>query len=155
MLHILFHRIKEANCRLKVSKCFLARPQVEYLGFAVGREGCSMVEAYRKSVTQWPLPLTKNYLASYIGRCSYYRQFIPHFSDLTEDLNKAKSREQTPWALTPDEISQFHKLQDAFNKSESLSFPVYDDLRENPLILDLDFKKGPKCQPKSKSAVPR
>ena len=59
LLHILFHHIREANCQLKVSKCFLARPQVEYLGFSVGREGCSMVEAYRKSLTQWPLPLNK------------------------------------------------------------------------------------------------
>ena len=92
-------------------------------------------------MTEWPLPLTKQDLASYLGRAGYYCQFIPHFSDLTADLNKAKTREQVPWALTIEEISQSHKLQDAFNKSESLSFPVYEDLRENPLFLDLDLSK--------------
>ena len=39
LLHILFHRIKEANCRLKTSKCFIARKEVEYLGYMVGEDG--------------------------------------------------------------------------------------------------------------------
>ena len=107
----------------------------------VGADGCSMVEEYRKSVTEWPLPLTRKDLASYLGRAGYYRSFIPHFSDLTSDLNKAKTREQVPWALTTEEIAQIHRIQHAFNTSESLSFPNYDDLRENPLIMDLDYSK--------------
>ena len=131
LLHILFHRIKEANCRLKTSKCFIAQNKVEYLRYMVGADGCSMVEEYRKLITEWPLPLTRKDLASYLGREGYYRQFIPHFSNLTSDLNKAKTREQFPWALTTEEIAEFRRIQHVFNTSESLSFPNYDDLREN------------------------
>ena len=39
LLHILFHRIKEANCRLKTNKCFIARDQIQYLGYTVGADG--------------------------------------------------------------------------------------------------------------------
>ena len=141
LLHILFHRIKEANCRLKTSKCFIARKEVQYLGYMVGEEGWGMCPEYRKSVTSWPIPTTKKELGSFLGRAGYYRGFLQHYSDLTADLNKAKTREQAPWSLTPDEIAQFHKLQQAFNSSESLSFPNYDDLKLNPLIMDLDFSK--------------
>ena len=103
-----------------------------------------MFPEYRKSITDWPVPATKKELASYLGRAGYYRSFIPQYSELTSDLNKAKTREQTPWSLTTEEIAQFHKLQLAFNTSESLSFPNYDDLKLNPLIMDLDYsKKGP------------
>ena len=141
LLHILFHRIKEANCRLKTIKCFIAQNKVEYLRYMVGADGCSMMEEYRKLITEWPLPLTRKDLASYLGREGYYRQFIPHFSNLTSDLNKAKTREQFPWALTTEEIAEFRRIQHVFNTSESLSFPNYNDLRENPLIMDLDYSK--------------
>ena len=100
-----------------------------------------MFPEYRKSITDWPVPATKKELASYLGRAGYYRSFIPQYSELTSDLNKAKTREQTPWSLTTEEIAQFHKLQLAFNTSESLSFPNYDDLKLNPLIIDLDYSK--------------
>ena len=100
-----------------------------------------MFPEYRKSITDWPVPATKKELASYLGRAGYYRSFIPQYSDLTSDLNKAKTREQTPWSLTTEEIAQFHKLQLAFNTSESLSFPNYDDLKLNPLIMNLDYSK--------------
>ena len=52
-----------------------------------------------------------------------------------------KTREQTPWSLSENEIAQFHRLQTEFNQSESLSFPNFEDLRGNPFILDLDFSK--------------
>jgi hypothetical protein len=100
-----------------------------------------MCPEYRQSVIFWPVPKSKKELGSFLGRAGYYRGFLPHYSDLTADLNKAKTREQTPWSLTPDEVAQFHKLQHAFNPSESLSFPNYDDLKQNPLIMNLDFSK--------------
>ncbi len=141
LLHILFHRLKQANCRLKTSKCFLARKEVKYLGYMVGQDGWGMDPEYRQSVTSWPLPKTKKELSSLLGRAGYYRQFLSNYSDLTADLNKAKTREQVPWALTPEEVTQVHRLQQAFNSSESLGYPNYDDLQENPLIMDLDFSK--------------
>ena len=122
--------------RLKTSKCFIARKEVEYLGYMVGEEGWGMCPEYRKSITDWPVPSKAKELASYLGRAGYYRAFIPQYSDLTADLNKAKTREQTPWSLSTEEIAQFHKVQLAFNISESLSFPNYDDLKLNPLIMD-------------------
>ena len=106
-----------------------------------GGRWMGMFPEYRKSITDWPVPATKKELASYLGRAGYYRSFIPQYSELTSDLNKAKTREQTPWSLTTEEIAQFHKLQLAFNTSESLSFPNYDDLKLNPLIIDLDYSK--------------
>ena len=43
MLQIIFHRIKEAKCRLKTLKFFLGKPEVQYLGFLIGRNGRSMI----------------------------------------------------------------------------------------------------------------
>ena len=100
-----------------------------------------MIPEYRRSITSWPIPSSRKELASYLGRGNYYRQFLPHYSDLTADLNKAKTREQTPWVLSEDEIAQFDRSQEAFNQSESLSFPNFEDLRENPFIMDLDFSQ--------------
>ena len=56
ILQILFHCIKEANCRLKTNKCFKARDKMEYLGYMVGADGIGMIEEYRRSKTDRPIP---------------------------------------------------------------------------------------------------
>ena len=140
-LEELFERISKARCLVKTSKACLVREEVDYLGFVVGRHGRKMQPAYRESVVNWPVPQKKQHLASFIGRTSYYREFIKNFSHLTHSLNQAKTRPEAGWALSDEETQDFHRLQEAFVHSEALSFPCFNDLASNPFILDLDFSQ--------------
>ena len=140
-LEEVFERISKARCLVKTSKACLVRHEVDYLGFVVGRHGRTMQPSYRESVVNWPLPDKKQALATFIGRTSYYREFIKNFSHITHSLNQAKARPEVGWALTKEEAQDFYDLQEAFQKSEALSFPCFKDLAQNPFIMDLDFSQ--------------
>ena len=140
-LEEIFARISRAKCLVKCSKAFLVQEEVEYLGFIVGKGGRKMQPSYRESVVNWPIPTTRAALSSFIGRTSYYREFITNFSHLTHSLNQAKTRPESGWKISKEEADDFRALQDAFTKSEALTFPNFEDLNNNPFILDLDFSQ--------------
>ena len=55
-LHQVLTRLKEANLKLSPSKCKLFRPQVEYLGHVVSKDGVATDPKKIAAVTAWPTP---------------------------------------------------------------------------------------------------
>ena len=39
-----------------------------------------------EAIQDWPGPLTKNQVCTFVGLTSYYRRFIPHFASLASPL---------------------------------------------------------------------
>ena len=59
------HRI--AGMKLKLSKCFVAKSTVEYLGHTVHQDGISMTDSYVERVLSWLLPKSGADLRSFLG----------------------------------------------------------------------------------------
>ena len=85
-LRAVFVRVRKNNLKLKASKCHLLQRKVEYLGHEVSGNGIRPSPAKVVSLHDMALPQTLKEVRSFIGICSYYRRFIPHFSELAEPL---------------------------------------------------------------------
>ena len=86
-LEKVFTALQQAELKIKASKCEFFKSHVCYLGFIIGESGIrcdkSKVEAINKITT----PSSIEEVRHFNGMCSYYRKFIPHFSDITKCFN--------------------------------------------------------------------
>ena len=85
--------LQQAELKIKALKCEFFKSHVCYLGFLIGESGIrcdkSKVEAINKITT----PMSIKEVRHFNGMCSYYRKFIPHFSDITKCFNDMMKKE--------------------------------------------------------------
>ncbi len=72
-LKMVWKRIREANLKLKPTKCCLMRAQVPFLGHIVSREGVGVDPAKTEAVEKWPTPVNVKDVRAFLGLASYYR----------------------------------------------------------------------------------
>ena len=80
-LKLVFDRLRSAHMKLKPKKCNLFRRRVEYLGHIIDEEGIRPCEEKVEAVKNWPEPSCLYDVRAFLGLASYYRRFIPNFSE--------------------------------------------------------------------------
>ncbi len=85
-LKTVWRRIREANLKLKPTKCCLMRTQVPFLGHIISRRGVGVDSAKTEAVEQWPTPTSVKDVRAFLGLASYYRRYIPGFSTVAAPL---------------------------------------------------------------------
>ena len=91
-----FDRLRQAGLRLKPTKCYLARREVEYLGYIVSDKGLAADPRKIEAVGTFPVPCDLKHLRSFVGLASYYRRFIPNFAKVANPLH-ALTRKDAPF----------------------------------------------------------
>ena len=124
-LRAVFNRLRDANLRLKPSKCKLFRPEVEYLGHVITREGVLPVHSKVGAVTHWATPTNLTELRSFLGLAGYYRRFIADYSHKAEPLTRLL-RQDVPFSWGPDQERSFTALKAALATEPVLTLPVPD-----------------------------
>ena len=131
-----------SGMKLKISKCHVAKSEVEYLGHRVNKDGISMTPNYVERVLSWPRPQTSAELRSFLGTASYYREFIPSFSELTAKMQEIKNTNPLPW---DDKIQEnFEKLKTAFSTAPVRAFPDFSP-EAGRFILETDWSAEAKA----------
>jgi hypothetical protein len=126
-------RLSNANLKVAPKKCHFFQKQVKFLAHLVSGEGISTDPAKVDSVRNWPPLKTVHDVRSFLGTCSYYRRFIPSFSDTARPLNKLY--EKTAKFLWTDECeSSFNSLKYKLTQAPILAYPCI----QKPFILDTD-----------------
>lgn len=147
-------RIANAGLTLKRSKCVFASATVEFLGHVVGIGKVEPRKFKISAIINFPKPKDKHQLRQFLGLCSYFRKFVPHYAQIASSLNdmlkkgasmvwsaeadKAfvdiKSRlASTPILRTPDFSQPFSMAVDAADKCMgAYLFQVIDDI-EHPI----------------------
>ena len=119
--HVL-ERLRDANLKLKPSKCSLFRQSVPFLGHAVSHSGIYTDPAKIEAVRDWPIPISAKQVRSFLGLCSYYRKFIHCFADIACPLHKLTEKDATfIWA--PECQEAFQKLKTALISAPILAYP--------------------------------
>ncbi len=128
-----FNKLLANNLKLKSSKCSFGFSQVKLLGHIVGKNGISVDPEKVEAIQRIPIPTTPTEVKSILGLASFYRRFIPHFSDISRPLsNLTKKAVKFVWTQT---------CQRAFDllKDRLMSSPVLTQFDESlPVILYTD-----------------
>ena len=118
-------KLENANLKLKPKKCKLFHTEVEYLGRIVSSDGIQADPEKIRAIQEWPVPTTVREIKAFIGFCSYYREFIPQFSEIAEPLLKVgRSRNKTaPVSLTSEACESFKALKNSFIDTPPAGIP--------------------------------
>ena len=84
-------------------------------------------------IINWQRPENMYDIRSFLGIASYYRKFIPSFSEIGFPLNQL-TRKNRKFVWTDECENSFHKLKEALTSAPILAYPTRDDL----FILDTD-----------------
>ena len=120
----------EAGLRLKPGKCEFFRPQLEYLGHVVSKEGIETNPKKMAAIVNWPRPITVTQVWSFLGFCNYYRKFIKHYAQVAKPLyqmvsgdNAKAKKKEVEWSKECEEA--FLKLKEICSNTPILAYADY------------------------------
>ena len=122
-LELAFQVLLDNHFVLKLSKCFFAQTQVEYLGHLVSARGVEPVAAKVAAVSQWPVPRSTKALRSFLGLAGFYRRFIKGYVMIADPLVKATTLDPFRW--TPEAQAAFDHLKQALSTAPVLALPNF------------------------------
>ena len=133
-LEAVFQKLMAAGLKLKQTKCFFFRDEIEYLGHVVSGKGISTNPKKIEAVTKWPTPKTVYDVRSFLGFVGYYRRFIKNFSKITKPIRevitglenqskRAAKKTHIEWTDIAD--SAFETLKTMCVNTPILAYPDY------------------------------
>ena len=87
-LEAVLHKLAAAGLKLKSSKCFFFREEIEYVGHVVSGKGISTNPKKVEAVTKWPTPKTVYDVRSSLSYVGYYRRFSKNLARFLNQLEK-------------------------------------------------------------------
>jgi len=137
--HELLTRVREILERFRAFHVFfnpkkveIGLERLEFVGHLIDKYGIHMTDSKLDSIRNFPQPVLKRELKSFLGLANYFRDHVRHHSSLAKPLQdaiqgySAKDRNhRIKW--TDDLSSAFVTMKDAVSKSQKLNF-LRDDL---------------------------
>lgn len=105
-----FERIEEYGFRLRLEKCSFAKPQIEYLGFILSKEGRRPNPEKIKPITDMLPPSNQKELHSFLGTISYYGNLLPGLKAMRGPLDRLLQKD-VDWTWTKLEQEKFDELK--------------------------------------------
>jgi len=117
-----FNSIRQANLKLKPSKCSLFQRHVEFLGHLVSGDGIAMQPDKIKAIRTWPECRNVTEVRAFLGTCGYYRRFIKDFSVIASPLYELLKKNE-PFKWTDEQQQAFRTLKDRLMMEPILALP--------------------------------
>ena len=124
-LSLVFDRLREANLKLKPSKCHFACSSVSFLGFLVSAEGILPVIGKFDVVKSFPTPMNAKQVHSFLGLCNYYRRFVEGVAQIASPLNHLTLK-NVSFAWSPACDFAFHELKTRLCSPPILAYPDFN-----------------------------
>jgi hypothetical protein len=126
---------REAGMTLKLSKCKFAKSKVKFIGHEIGSGSRLPVSTKVDSIKAIPEPHTKKLLRSFLGMCTFYRQYIPHYAEIAIPLTElTKSKQSNKITFNDKQRFAFVTLKESLCKCTVLYTPKFD----RPFIMRTD-----------------
>ena len=85
-IEIIFKKFKKAGLKLKESKYNFFKKEIHYLGHLISVNGIQPIPKKLDSICNMPKPRSPKEIKQFLGLTSYYRKFVPQFSDMARPL---------------------------------------------------------------------
>ena len=121
-LEIVFQRLREADLKLKASKCNFFKKHIQYLGHLVSGEGIEPLPEKLEAVRKMPPPTTPKEVRQFLGLVGYYRKFVPKFADIARPLTNL-TKLDVPYEWTNRCQEAFEFLKQMLLKEPILKYP--------------------------------
>ena len=121
-IQMVFDRLRKHNLHLKLKKCSFLKKETNYLGFVINENGVQPEQKKINVIRSLPPPTSVKEVRSFIGMCSYYRRFIPQFSQIAEPII-ALTRKYAKLKWKAKCQLAFDKLKDTLVQLPLVSFP--------------------------------
>ena len=137
-LELIINRLDSNGLKLNVKKCTLFKKEINYLGRIISPIGVKADPVKLKSVSEWSIPSSPKEVRSFLGFCSYYRDFLPGYSKVSHPLqilaHWTPGRQKDPFPWGDDQSRAFEAIKDLFRDTPVLRYPTPD----GHFILDTD-----------------
>ena len=121
-IEIIFKKLKKADLKLKESKCDFFKKEIHYLGHLISVSSIQPLPEKLDSICNMPKPRSPKEIKQFLGLTSYYRKFVPRFSDMARPLTKLLAHDcEFKWTNQCD-IS-FQMLKDTLCSAPILKYP--------------------------------
>ena len=94
-----FQRLREADLKLKASKCNFFKKHIQYLGHLVSGEGIEPLPEKLESLKDMPPPTNAKEVRQFLGLAGYYRKFVPKYADIARPLTNL-TKQDVPYEWT-------------------------------------------------------
>lgn len=126
-----FKILSDAGLKINPVKLKVAVDECEFLGYHISPKGKTLICGQVEALKNYPLPLTKRKMQSFLGLVNYYRVLIPGFAALTAPLyelankSSAENKYQIEWtSATKSRFKSLIKM-----------------LTSAPILVPMDFKQ--------------
>ena len=121
-LEVVFQRLREADLKLKASKCNFFKKHIQYLGHLVSGEGIEPLPEKLEAVRKMPPPTTPKEIRQFLELVGYYRKFVPKFADIARPLTNL-TKLDVPYEWTNRCQEAFEFLKQMLLKEPILKYP--------------------------------
>lgn len=87
MLGQVVERLRAVGLTLNREKCHFCKDELRYLGYFVNWNGLAVDPDKVNAILEIPAPRNPKEVRRVIGMASWYRRFIPNFSEITAPLS--------------------------------------------------------------------
>lgn len=119
-----FDRLHAAGLTLNREKCQFCRPELRYLGYIVDKYGLRVDPQKVEALLSVPSPKNVSQVRSFIGMASWYRRFIPSFSQLVAPLT-ALTKKRHKWSWTDECEESFNAIKQHLVSAPVLTCPDF------------------------------
>lgn len=128
VLREVLSRFQQANLTVNLSKCNFCRSSLKFLGFVVDKLGLRTDPDKVAAMLNYSRPRTTTEVKRFIGLCSWYRRFIPHFSSLTAPITGLIKNRQKGQKIEWNEDAErsFLEIKRALVSAPVLANPNFD-----------------------------
>src|ERR1700755_2647256 len=135
ILERVLEAFKATGFKIKPSKTFLLRKEVQYLGHKVSEQGMVPLDTSLKGIMDFPVPRTIRQLRQFLGMVNFYRRHIPHCSEIAKPLFELLGHKTLKWTERCQKA--FEELKEALVRPPVLTYQDRSETAQ-PLKLYVD-----------------
>lgn len=121
-IEIVLARLRQAQLKLKKSKCLFFKKELHYLGHLLTTDGIKPQREKIKAIQEMKPPKNPKGVREFLGMVGYYRKFISRFADAARPMTKL-TRKDCKFEWTADCQKGFEYLTSCLIHEPILKYP--------------------------------